>query len=61
MSRGVRQGDPLSPLIFCLAEDFLSHKIYALVSKGSFTLMYGGHNFNCLTHLMYADDVIIFL
>ena len=50
----------LSLLLFCLAEDFLSHKIFAFVSKGSFALMYGSQNFNCPTHLMYADDVIIF-
>ena len=45
---------------FCLVEDYLSRKLSILASKGIFSPMYGGHNFNCPTHFLYADDVIIF-
>lgn len=34
--RGVRQGNPLSPLLFCIAEDVLSRNITKLVDQGKF-------------------------
>ena len=57
--RGLRQGDPLSPLLFNLAVDALDHilekakkNIKGLVPH----LVSGG-----ITHLQYADDTIIFV
>ena len=59
--KGLRQGDPLSPLLFNLVADALSSMLSAAASAGDIEglvphLVEGG-----LTHLQYADDMIIFL
>ena len=59
-SRGVRQGDPLSPLLFCLVEDFLSRWIDFKVSIGLFQPMLYTRNTVFPTHFLYADDVLLF-
>ncbi|GAU46322.1 hypothetical protein TSUD_401930 [Trifolium subterraneum] len=59
-SRGVRQGDPLSPLLFCLAEDVLSRAITKLVTQGNLNLIKGTRNFKIPSHSFYADDLLVF-
>ena len=39
--RGVRQGDPLSSLLFCIGEDFLIRWLSARVTDGDFLPMVG--------------------
>ncbi|KAL6212117.1 hypothetical protein ACLB2K_017338 [Fragaria x ananassa] len=56
---GVRQGDPLSPILFCIAEEALSRGLTALFSSKkvrSISLPRGCS----LTHVLYADDLFIF-
>jgi hypothetical protein len=59
-NRGVRQGDPLSPLLFCLAEEVLSRSISRLVSQGNLTQIKGTRNVRVPSHSFYADDLMIF-
>jgi ribonuclease HI len=59
-TRGVRQGDPLSPLLFCLAEDVLSRSISKLVSQGSLQLIKGTRKVSVPSHSFYADDLMIY-
>jgi mannosylglycoprotein endo-beta-mannosidase len=59
-NRGVRQGDTLSPLLFCLAEEVLSRSISRLVSQGNLNQIKGTRNVRVPSHSFYADDLMIF-
>lgn len=59
-SRGVRQGDPLSPLLFCIAEDVLSRGISKLVMDGKLNLIKGTRKIQVPSHSFYADDLMVY-
>jgi hypothetical protein len=57
-SRVLRQGDPLSPLLFVFVMEALSRMIYDVVSGG---LLEGFKVDNAnFSHLLFADDTLIF-
>ncbi|XP_019435927.1 PREDICTED: uncharacterized protein LOC109342391 [Lupinus angustifolius] len=58
--RGVRQGDPLSPILFYLAEEVLSRGITKLLEVGKIKSIAGPRNLLTPSHVLYADDVLIF-
>ncbi|XP_026436380.1 uncharacterized protein LOC113334256 [Papaver somniferum] len=59
MHRGLKQGDPLSPILFILMEDVLSRNITNLVNTGQITPMVV-RNRIYPTHLFFANDVFLF-
>ncbi|XP_031115795.1 uncharacterized protein LOC116019654 [Ipomoea triloba] len=59
-SRGIRQGDPISPFIFVLCIERLCHLIQGAVSNGSWKGIQISKNGPSLSHLCFADDMILF-
>ncbi|MCH81151.1 putative non-LTR retroelement reverse transcriptase, partial [Trifolium medium] len=58
--RGIRQGDPISPYLFVLCMDKLSHLIMHEVDNGNWKAMKVGRNGPVVSHLMFADDLLLF-
>lgn len=54
------KGIPYPPLFFCLAEDVLSCAITYLVQAGLLKPDSGPKNFIAPSHVLYADDVLVF-
>lgn len=58
-TRGVRQGDPLSPYLFVLAMESLSRLLQSRFDSGWISYHPKTAELN-ISHLMFADDVMIF-
>src|SRR5436190_1999774 len=59
-SRGLRQGDPLSPFLYIIASEVLSRGLNTLQAKYPYTRFRSSPNCPSTSHLSYADDLIIF-
>ena len=57
--QGIRQGDPLSPYIFVLCVERLSHGINRAVTIGEWQLIRLTRRGTPLTHLFFADDLLL--
>ncbi|XP_028120068.1 uncharacterized protein LOC114317531 [Camellia sinensis] len=58
--RGIRQGDPLSFYLFVLCMERLSNMINSKVEAGAWKGIKASGNSPALTHLFFADDLILF-
>lgn len=59
-TRGLRQGDPLSPFLFILVADAMSRRIQRGTTNGSFRALSVGNPSLPISHLQFADDTLIF-
>lgn len=59
-TKGVRQGDPLSPILFGIAEDALRRLFFNKVTSGVFKPMKYTRFRVFPFHILYADDILIF-
>lgn len=59
-TRGIRQGDSISPYLFILAMEYLSILInHAINNKTLRPFKFKSHNLE-VSHLLFADDVLLF-
>lgn len=59
-SRGIRQGDPLSPYLFILCSEVLSGLFRQALDLGKMQGVKVARNAPPLTHILFADDTIFF-
>jgi hypothetical protein len=62
-SRGIRQGDPLSPFLFVLVMEAFSRMLGAFNDRGlisGFSVGSSGQDRVTISHLLFADDTLVF-
>ena len=59
-SRGLRQGDPMSPYLFNICLEALSQGIQRATDDGSWFPFLVGKRKVPISHLLFADDLLLF-
>ena len=60
-TRGIRQGDPLSPYLFLLYAEGLSPLIQKAADTNRLKGIYSCRGGVCISHLLFADDSLLFV
>ncbi|CAA6657145.1 unnamed protein product [Spirodela intermedia] len=60
-TRGLRQGDPLSPTFFILVKEVLSRSLTQAINQGFIRPYYSKRGCPIISHSLFADDAILFL
>lgn len=58
-AKGLRQGDPMSPFLFTIVMEYLSRALYELRKDSNFSFHPGCKRLG-ITHLSFADDLLLF-
>lgn len=59
LERSIQQGEPLSPILFILCSEILSRLLLKEEERGRIYGIKVDRNASAISHLMYADDLII--
>ncbi|KAL3813124.1 hypothetical protein ACJIZ3_014392 [Penstemon smallii] len=59
-SRGIRQGDPISPYLFIIYSELLSKMLIREETAGHFRGVKIARTSPIISHLLYADDIIVY-
>ena len=60
-SRGLRQGDPFSPILFLFVADALSALINKSIAKEGLERLQIYRGASVISHILFADDTMLFL